>query len=110
MGSPTASSFVTAIKVSSLPAVSFSSSSLVEVGVNCDYLIARRSTSGRVRELISALLVKDSASLIEIFRYGTITDTKKNKDLFAIFEFTEFGLFSAKTITDILRKKKIFAQ
>ena len=71
MGSPTASSFVTAIKVSSLPAVSFSSSSLVEVGVNCDYLIARRSTSGRVRELISALLVKDSASLIEIFRYGT---------------------------------------
>ena len=79
MGSPTASSFVTAIKVSSLPAVSFSSSSLVEVGVNCDYLIARRSTSGRVKELISALFVKDSASLTEIFRYGTITDNEEEQ-------------------------------
>ena len=58
MGLPTASSLNTAINVSSLSAVSLSSSSL-GVGNIDDYLIARRFTSGRVKELISALFDKD---------------------------------------------------
>jgi len=71
VGSPTASSFVTAIKVSSLPAASFSSSSL-EVGVKSDYLIEGSSTSGLVKELISALFgQRTEFSLAEIFRYRT---------------------------------------
>ena len=59
VGLPTASSNYTAINDSSLFAVSVSSSSL-EVGETYDYLIARRSTSGRVKDLISALFDEDS--------------------------------------------------
>ena len=58
MGSPTATSLNTAIDDSSLSAVSLSSSSL-GVGNIDDYLIARRFTSGRVKELISALFDED---------------------------------------------------
>ena len=70
VGSPTASFFVTAINVSSLFAVSVSSSSL-GVGETYDYLIARSLTSDLVRLLISRSLTKNGLSLVKIFQDGT---------------------------------------